>query len=114
MTLTEACTTICDVAAGPSGLTCAGDKIDSTACPTDCSNYDTTLNDYYLAMMRCVAQELTSVSDFVCSQGAWNLWSPVGQTACEDAICEWNCREGYYNDYLTFVRCADEGYDACQ
>jgi hypothetical protein len=114
-TLGEQCDAICSVASGSAGLECGGAQIDTTACVSSCKAYASdTSNDeyavaYYEAMISCVGQHLTTLSDYQCSTQAANPWTTVENTVCENDVCNWTCYEVNYGfawaDYATYSRC---------
>jgi hypothetical protein len=115
MTLAEACAKNCTLASGLP--TCS---TTTTECEQNCmTTYDNTfpsdpdLGPQYIAMMICIATNLTSSADFVCAKPdrALNKWSLLVNLAsdspCSQQICDWTCHDTIRgnSDPWTSLRC---------
>ena len=97
-TLAPDCTTICSIVSGSPGLTC--EATTAAECIVACNFYvlpangaTETLIAEYVALMRCTAQRLTVLADYLCaSPGSLNTWSYAPTTtACDTQLCAWTC-----------------------
>lgn len=108
-TLAEACASVCVPA---HALAACSTEVD--ACVTQCTGYPgvvqaqvtdgfvdadfaVTLNDEYLALLRCLSTKVTSTDQFVCAADPLGLtapWSPKADTACETVLCKWSTDDG--------------------
>jgi hypothetical protein len=99
------CNAICDVTSGNPGLTCYGVTTSYLDCWYLCVAYanpamgmSPELIAEYTAAMVCTAKNMTSLSDYACSD-----WSALGNwtyskqpTLCDAAMCQWTCDDIYF------------------
>jgi hypothetical protein len=107
--LADACAAMC---ASQASMACSL----GANCVQDCteSEAETTAPTKYDAMIACEAQNLTSASDYNCSDMGPVVPSPAPNngTACQTVICDWTCDDGD-NNPTTIVDANVYGYCGC-
>jgi hypothetical protein len=114
MTLAQACTKNCSLAAGLTGCSTTMDVCVQSCLKTfdNTSAINPVLGTKYTNMMICVATdpEFASSAGFVCAKPnrALNQWSPGPDSNCESLICDWNCSDGTTGNFDPFIdiRCS--------
>lgn len=114
LTLADACTKNCSLAAGLAGCSTTMDVCVQSCLTTfdNTSAINPVLGTKYTKMMVCVATDpkFASSADFVCAKPnrALNQWSPGPDSNCESLICDWNCSDGTLGNFDPFIdiRCS--------
>ncbi len=114
LTLADACTHNCSLAAGLAGCSTTMDVCVQSCLKTfdNTSAINSVLGTKYTKMMVCVATDpkFASAADFVCAKPnrALNQWSPGPDSNCESLICDWNCSDGTTGNFDPYIdiRCS--------
>ncbi|HVY41185.1 MAG TPA: hypothetical protein VHM31_24780 [Polyangia bacterium] len=114
LTLADACTHNCSLAAGLTGCSTTMDVCVQSCLKTfdNTSAINSVLGTKYTKMMVCIATDpkFASAADFVCAKPnrALNQWSPGPDSNCEPLICDWNCSDGTTGNFDPFIdiRCS--------
>ena len=114
LSLSDACTHNCSLAAGLTGCSTTMDVCVQSCLKTfdNTSAINSVLGTKYTKMMVCIATDPTfaSSADFVCAKPnrALNQWSPGPDSNCEPLICDWNCSDGTTGNFDPFIdiRCS--------
>jgi len=114
LSLADACTHNCSLAAGLTGCSTTMDVCVQSCLKTfdNTSAINSVLGTKYTKMMVCIATDpkFATADDFVCAKPnrALNQWSPGPDSNCEPLICDWNCSDGTTGNFDPFIdiRCS--------